>query len=211
MIHAYNEIYLFDAMQNLGEMFEYAHDACHVAPDLTLNYFIISGYADWFEVGNIYTVCGRSGTELFQDICKKCGLDFNNWPKPLIRYTKEEYFWIGYILAYFQWYINKSFKAINDFIKPEDLLKMYPSLHTASEDKALEIMIEFYNRKSSFNRLQEYRKRLGMTQSQLANASGINLRTLQQYEIGSKDLSKAAAESVVSLSEVLHCKPEDLL
>ena len=78
MVHAYNEIYLFDAMQNLGEMFEYAHDACHVAPDLTLNYFILSGYADWFEAGNIYTVCGRSGTELFQDICKKCGLDFNN-------------------------------------------------------------------------------------------------------------------------------------
>ena len=60
-------------------------------------------------------------------------------------------------------------------------------------------------------RLSEYRKRLGMTQKQLSEASGVNLRTLQQYEAGSKDISKAAAESVISLAEVLRVSPRDLM
>ncbi|MBR5355681.1 MAG: helix-turn-helix transcriptional regulator [Lachnospiraceae bacterium] len=211
MAQAYNETYLYDAMRNLGEMTEYAHDACGVDPDLALKYFIISGYADYFAAGNPRVVCGLSGTELFKEISKKCGADFDVWPEPLTKYTTEEYYWIGYILAYFQWHINKSFKAITEIIKPTDLIRMYPSLHTVSEEHAIEVIDDLYRKKSQFNRLQEYRKRMGMTQSQLASASGVNLRTLQQYEIGSKDLSKAAAESVVSLSEVLHCKPEDLI
>ena len=32
MIHAYNKIYLDDAMHNLGEMFDYAQNACHIEP-----------------------------------------------------------------------------------------------------------------------------------------------------------------------------------
>lgn len=30
MIHAYNKIYLDDAMHNLGEMFDYAQNSCHM-------------------------------------------------------------------------------------------------------------------------------------------------------------------------------------
>ena len=62
-----------------------------------------------------------------------------------------------------------------------------------------------------FSRLQEYRKRLGITQAVLAEKSGVNLRTLQQYEVGDKDIGKAAAGSVISLARVLHCEPEDLI
>ena len=71
MAQAYNETYLYDAMRNLGEMTEYAHDACNLDPDLALKYFIISGYADSFAAGNPRVVCGLSGTELFKEISKK--------------------------------------------------------------------------------------------------------------------------------------------
>lgn len=60
-------------------------------------------------------------------------------------------------------------------------------------------------------RLQAYRKLMNMSQRELAEASGINKRTLQQYEINAKDLSKASASTVKALSQVLGCSMEDLI
>ena len=145
MIRAYKEIYLKDAMTNLGEMTEYAHDACGFDVDDALRMFVISGYADRFGKGDPSVVCGRSGTELFQDISDKCGIQRTDWPKAIVKYTTEEYYWIGYILAYFQWTYNKTFGNIIESIKAEDLLNMYPALHTASEDKAIEVIKDLYD------------------------------------------------------------------
>ena len=144
MIYAYNEMYLNDAMMNLGELTEYAHDACGFDVDKALGMFVISGYADRFGKGDPMVVCGRSGTELFQDLCYKCGIQ-REWPKAIVKYSTEEYYWIGYILAYYQWFCNKSFSNIINVIKTKDLLNMYPALHTASEDKAVEVIMDLYN------------------------------------------------------------------
>ena len=81
----------------------------------------------------------------------------------------------------------------------------------SSEETAAEKIHELYLKRTQFSRLQEYRKRLGYTQAKLAEKSGVNLRTLQQYEVGDKDINKAAAGSVIALAKVLHCEPEELL
>ena len=211
MSYAYNEYYLSDAMQNLGEMTEYAHDACRVDPDRALRYFVISGYSDRFGTGDPCVVSGRSGTELFCDCAEKCGAGREKWPPAIIKYTTEEYYWMGYILAYFQWKTNRPFASIVDVIKSDDLLQMYPALHTASDEKAIEVIDELYRSRSQLNRLQEYRKRIGMTQAELSEAAGVNIRTLQQYEVGTKSLNKAAAESIISLAHVLNCRVEELI
>ena len=49
-----------------------------------------------------------------------------------------------------------------------------------------------------------------MSQSELAKEAGINLRTLQQYEIGAKDINKASVSTVLALSRVLKCNVKDL-
>ena len=59
--------------------------------------------------------------------------------------------------------------------------------------------------------LAEMRIKNGLSQSQLAKASGIPLRTIQQYEQRQKDLSKARAESLLALARALHCDPSSLL
>ena len=210
MSYAYKEHYLFDAMRNLGEMTEYAHDACGIDPDRALNYFIISGYANRFGIGDPTVVSGMSGTELFQASCQKCGASINDWPHALVRYTTEDYYWIGYILAYFQWEMNRSFGKLVNFIKAADLLRMYPTLHTVSDEEAVDSIKNVYFSRMQANRLQEYRKRMKLTQSELADISGVNIRTLQQYELGTKSIKKAAAESVVALADALHCSPKDL-
>ena len=66
-------------------------------------------------------------------------------------------------------------------------------------------------RRGSVSRLQMYRKRLGMSQQELSEKSGVNLRTLQEYEVGRKDLCRAAAGTVLLLSRALWCRPSDLI
>ena len=208
---AYKEIYLRDATCNLGEMLEYAHEACSVNPDKALGYFIVSGYADRFSKGDPAVVCGMSGTELYRYAVEKCCVTVNVWPAPLVRYETEEYYWMGYMLALLQWKSGYSFGEILSKIKEEDFLRMYPALHTVSDENAVDTILDLYKSRSQYGRLQEYRKRIGMTQSQLAKASGVNLRSLQQYEAGTKSIKKAAAETVISLANVLGCKPEEIM
>lgn len=60
-------------------------------------------------------------------------------------------------------------------------------------------------------RLKDIRKSKNMTQSQLSEISGVNLRTLQDYEQGSKDINKVAGITLYKLAQALECKIEDLL
>lgn len=59
--------------------------------------------------------------------------------------------------------------------------------------------------------LKRIRKESGLTQPQLAEASGVNVRMIQHYEQGVKDINAAAALSVYKLARVLDCTIEDLL
>ena len=46
---------------------------------------------------------------------------------------------------------------------------------------------------------------------ELAEISGIPLRTIQHYEQRQKDINHARAENLIILSKVLNCKVEDLI
>ena len=59
--------------------------------------------------------------------------------------------------------------------------------------------------------LKDTRKTKRMTQKQLAEASGVNVRMIQHYEQGVKDINKCEAMTVYKLAQALECKVEDLL
>lgn len=61
------------------------------------------------------------------------------------------------------------------------------------------------------SKLKEKREQAGLSQSQLAAASGVNKRSIQNYEIGHKDINKAWAILVYRLAKGLDCNVEDLL
>lgn len=61
------------------------------------------------------------------------------------------------------------------------------------------------------NKLKIVRQRCGLTQKELAEKAGIPLSTLRGYEYGKKDISKAGAETVIKLINVLKCDLSDLL
>ena len=178
--------------------------------DYFLQLFIISGIAAQFEVGNPKYVSGKSGAELVADTVL---LTHASEVRPInsIIVTPSEEYWTGWVLAYYQWYAGKRFKDIQKIISMAELKHKYHPYHEMDEQKIVDFINEKNENSNTVRRLQAYRKALGLSQTELAKESGINLRTLQQYEIGAKDLSKAAAASVVALSKSLKCSVEDLI
>lgn len=59
--------------------------------------------------------------------------------------------------------------------------------------------------------LKRIREASGLSQSKLAEASGVNVRMIQYYEQGVKDINSAAALTVNKLAQALDCTVEDLL
>lgn len=60
-------------------------------------------------------------------------------------------------------------------------------------------------------KLKQVRRAKGLTQKELAEATGISLRTLQHYEQGSKDLNGAAAMTVYTIAKALGVEMTELL
>ena len=92
-----------------------------------------------------------------------------------------------------------------------EILRLYPILHEVSEDRAIDALNRTIRRKSLPTRLQRRRKDCGLTQRELSEKSGVNLRTIQQYERRSKDINRAAGATLRALSIALSCQIEDLL
>lgn len=210
MIHAYDDQYLDDAMICLGEAMDYVANICQIGMDRFLELFIGTGYAEQFGSGVPKYVSGLSGTELAMDILTKSGI-YNTFPQAKIEYSYSPQYWSGWILAYYQWYTGRSFKEIQKYITMQEIEKLYPTLHEASEKKFVDTVNRIIRKKNPPTRLQIKRKISGYSQRELAEKVGVNLRTLQQYEIRAKDINRAAGSTLFALAKVLGCRVEDLL
>ena len=73
---------------------------------------------------------------------------------------------------------------------------------------AMQIM---YRDRNTTSRIKKQRIEMGLSQRQLADQTGIPIRTIQQYEQRQKNINVAGAETVMKISRFLHCQPEDLL
>ncbi|MBQ4260082.1 MAG: helix-turn-helix transcriptional regulator [Lachnospiraceae bacterium] len=210
MTHAYDSEYLDDAMRSLGEAMEYAANSCGINMDDFLKLFISTGHAQQFAAGVPKYLSGTSGTELAMDVFTDSGLQIE-LQKPRVDYDYSKEYWCGWILAYYQWYTGRNFKDIQKYISMEDIEKLYATLHEASEDKFVDVVNRIIRRNATPTRLQTQRKISGYSQRELAEKVGVNLRTLQQYEIRAKDINKAAGATLLALSKALGCRMEDLM
>lgn len=61
------------------------------------------------------------------------------------------------------------------------------------------------------SKLKLRREAFNLSQSQLAERSGVNLRTLQDYEQGRKDINKAQGLTLYKIAQALNTSVEDLL
>ncbi|MEG0830614.1 MAG: helix-turn-helix transcriptional regulator, partial [Anaerovoracaceae bacterium] len=61
------------------------------------------------------------------------------------------------------------------------------------------------------NKLKELRETRKLSRSQLAEKSGVNVRTIEAYEQGLKDINKAQGITLYKLANALGCQIEELL
>ena len=61
------------------------------------------------------------------------------------------------------------------------------------------------------SKLKDVRTRQGLTQKEVSESSGVNLRILQYYEQGANDINKAQALTVYKIAQALECRVEDIL
>ncbi len=210
MIHAYAEEYLDDAMRNLAEAFDYARECQRLDLDGFLSLFIASGLAEQFGNGVPQFVSGMSGTELVLETLRRAGFPAILSPGQVC-YDLSPAYWCGWILAFVQWRSGRSFRELHALLSIRELEGRYHALHEAGEERAADAIDRILATRQPVSNLQRMRKNRRMTQKSLSEKSGVNLRTLQQYELGAKDINRAAGETLFALSRTLGCRMDELL
>ena len=145
MTHAYSNLYLEDAMYNLAEAFHYAVYYCDIDIDYFMHLFINSGYAENFSKGNPNVISGMSGTELVMNILREMNIKIPT-PDPRGNLDLSEEYWVGWVLAYYQWESGLSFDEIHKHLSMKTLCKLYYPLHEVSEKRAAMSINEIINR-----------------------------------------------------------------
>lgn len=207
MIRAYDKNYLAKAQNNMASMLDFA--VYDLNEDLTSFYkkFLQSRVSRQFERGEPAVIAGKSGVELALEVLGNEKLASKY--RPVANRTPE--FWCGWALAYFQWFTNLSFLEINTFVPVAEVLAFYSPYHEMDISKFCDKMIELYNNRKVYANLKKFRLAAGLSQSELAEISGVPVRTIQQYEQSQKNINAAKAETVVKLAKSLNTTVEKLL
>lgn len=210
MTHAYQEIYLSNAQAMLGDAFDYAINVCHIPGSSFVKLFVASTISKRLENGEPSYLSGKSGIEVAMEILAETTGKVPD-AAPQEHFGRSREYWIGWAVAYYQWFSGRSYSDIFQVVPFEDLQKMYDPLHEADITKFADIldarMREFFADTS----LKRIRTAYGCTQVELAKRSGVSLRSIQMYEQRNKDINKASAETLLRLSRVLGCTMEDLM
>ena len=206
---AYDEEYVALAQRVMGDMLDYAVNTLNYELQNFYRMFLISGIARQFEIGNPAYVAGRNGCEVAKEVIDLSGLDMPE-AEDLMYLDKSPEYWTGWALAYYQWKSGQSFRQIDHAVSIDTVCAMYDPLHEADIEKFVYIMNEKLKQQdvSRLRRLRTYAK---LSQRQLAEAADVPVRQIQLFEQGERDINKTQGMTLLKLSRVLKCRPEELL
>ncbi|MCD8295736.1 MAG: helix-turn-helix domain-containing protein [Clostridia bacterium] len=201
MVHSYDRRYLDIIQEKLTNLFRLATYSEHMSLDEFMEKFISSGMAQKFETANPIYVLGKSENELLEIILGRepdlGSLEINVYAS-----------WLGYVLAYAQWYLRKTYKEITDLF-PCSQMGEY-ALY--SEGEAIPKIMKVIKERISYKPpLQEYREKAGYTQAQLAEISCVPVEKIISYETDEEDISCAEAGTLYNLAKALGCSMEDII
>ena len=207
-IHAYSQLYLSKASRAVGNMLHDAVIGFGINGEDFLQRFIQSDVAEEIESGNPKYIAGKSGLELFLEVMERTGGKACD-AEPIESYEKSPVYWVGWMLTHYQWYSGRTFRSIIETVPYSELLGLYKTLHEADIEKSYEVLDAHFERSES--KLKTIRKHCGLTQAELAHASGVSLNTIRAYEQKNKDLDKAQSDILLRLAKALKCDISELL
>ena len=210
MIRAYQEIYLSKAQSVMGDAFDYAVNTCDIHGTDFVKLFIASSVSKRMENGEPAYLAGKSGIEIVREIVAETkGKELQIEPQEHFGRSKE--YWIGWAVAYYQWYSGRKYREIFKVLSFEDLQKMYYTIHEADITKFADIVDSRIKEYYPETNLKRIRITYGFTQAELAKRSGVSLRSIQMYEQRNKNINKASADTMYRLAKALGCTMEDLI
>ena len=207
---AYAPWYLADAQDCLSVALDYAVCDCGLDADAFAAMFVTSGYAALFEQGNPRVVAGMSGYELVWAVLDS-ELPGHDAPEPTLAERLSPEYWAGWALADYQWRTGRRFRDVFASLACSRVVRMYHPYHEMDVTRFAEAVDELLAERQQRTRLARIREERRLTQADLAEQSGVHLRSIQMYEQRHNDVNKAQAESLYRLSRTLGCTIEDLL
>lgn len=210
MIHAYEDSYLPDAQVALADYFDYVINGCGVVPDLASALFVQSEWGKQFEYGNPSVVAGMSGIELAQAVLADSFLVVD-YPSLLTEEGRSPEFWVGWVLAAYQWRYACSLKDVFRKIPLSEMLGWYPLYHEMDQSQFDDAVRELLQERRGETNLKRIREARGLSQSALAERAEVGLRSIQMYEQRANDIDKAQGRTLYRLARVLGCAIDDLL
>ena len=210
MIRAYQEIYLNKAQDALGDAFDYAINSCDIPGSDFVKLFTASSVSKRMENGEPSLLAGKSGMEIAAEVLLETG---GKIPDAELQNSigRSREYWIGWAVAYYQWYSSRSYSDIFRVLPFEDLQRMYYTLHEADISKFAEIADEKMRDYFKDTNLKRIRTAYGCSQAELSSISGVTLRSIQMYEQRRKDINKARVETLYRIAKALGCTIEDLM
>lgn len=210
MTHAYSESYLNDAKARLASLFDYAINDCDMEPDWAASLFVNTSCASQFERGNPAYIAGMSGVELARAVITEA-YGKRDFPTPARKDGCSPEYWAGWTLAHYQWYTGRRFRDIFKRVPLSEIISMYRAYHEMDITQFIEDVEARYKAAAGDTNLKRIRENSGLSQNELANQSGVNLRSIRSYEQRNNSIDKAQAQILYKLSRVLGCNIEDLL
>ncbi|SFB71667.1 helix-turn-helix domain-containing protein [Butyrivibrio sp. YAB3001] len=209
-IRAYSELYVESAQNILGHMFDFAINEANFSPRDIASRFCMAPCSKQFEIGNPRYVAGMTGPELAKVVLKESGYK-KELPEDVMYIDRSPEYWAGWSLAYYQWLRDYKFSDILSAIGIDYILKLYPVYHEMDILKFVSLADEKMKEAYPDTALKRYRTNAGLSQSELAEESGVPLRQIQMFEQRQRDINKTSAINLLKLSKVLHIRMEDLM
>ena len=209
-IRAYDETYLASAQNVLGHAIDFAIMTLNLDPDEFGKAFIVSDVSRQFAGGNPRFVAGMNGCELARQVLYEAHMSFADAEDVMFLDKSPEY-WAGWALAYYQWYSSCQFADILTPVPLFRIIEMYPVYHEMDLCQFTDHMDDIMKEAYPMTRLKVHRMNNGLSQSELADYSGVKLRQIQLFEQRQRNINSAAAVTLLRLSKVLKCQIEDLM
>ena len=206
----YSETQLNRFMDKMGDAFDYAINDCKIDGSEFVKMFVASTACKKIENGETSYISGKSGIKIaiecvYEITGKKLAVE------PSGKFSCSAQFWCGWAVCYYQCLSSRKYADIFKAVSYEDMLGFYQTLHEASVEKIASVINERIRTTYPETNLKRIRTTYGCSQRELAEMSGVGLRSIQMYEQRNKDINKAQSESLYRLAKSLGCTMEDLL
>lgn len=207
MIHAYDEVYLANVRDLMGNMLDIAVNELDYSIGDFYARFLNSIASVKISRGDPAYIAGKTSLDLILEI-----LEWEELPKKVdFPMNKSSEYWAGWALAYYQWHTAISFQTLNEEIPIESIVGMYHPYHEMDINQFVDRVNEIRQAKRVHSYLKAFRMKMGYTQNELAEITQIPVKTIQQYEQRQKNINNANVEYIINLSKALCCSPTDLL